>query len=292
MYKRARQVKRTGRRIPGFKPSKGMGQNFLTDRQAAVKMVEIISPEPDEMILEIGPGQGALTRVLLDAGARVHGVEYDERLFRFLGQEFEGSGKFTAACQDILTFDLGDFTRETGQAGIRVVGNLPYLISHRILQWLVSGAKCIPEAFITLQKEVAQRLLARPNTKEYGPVTITTACFYTTHKQMSLPAGYFSPRPKVGSTFLKLARQDKETGQITDTILLFDLVRQSFRQRRKMLNNNLTGWQVAGSTLDAQAVRGLEEKSGISFSRRAESLTRQEFITLSNVLHEYQHASK
>jgi 16S rRNA (adenine1518-N6/adenine1519-N6)-dimethyltransferase len=288
MYRKTRKVKKTSPRVPGFRAQKGLGQNFLTDESAARKMVSLIAPQADELLLEIGPGQGALTRILLETGARVHGVEYDEQLARYLVEHLGQTGSFTVSCQDILGFDLVEYIQEQGLTGIRVVGNLPYLISHRILQWLVRRVNIIPEAYITLQKEVGMRLTAKPNTKEYGPVTITTGCFYRTEKKMALPATSFRPRPKVDSVFLKLERSGTDEHRIAEPSLFFSLVRQSFGHRRKMLKNNLTGWQLATGPLDAGTVKNLEEKSGISFSRRAESLTRQEFITLSNVIHEHQ----
>lgn len=264
-------------------PKKSLGQNFLVDRNIARKIVEAIAPEPGEPIVEIGPGEGALTSLLLEAGATVVAVEIDPEAADAVRRRFAGTGDALRIIeQDVLKTSLPEIIREeTGLAegeAIRVVGNIPYYITSPILFHLFDQRKSVREATLMMQKEVAERLVAVPRTKEYGILAVITQSLSSPKRLLTVPPGCFHPRPKVTSAVVRLRFEDRVEIEGIEEIHR-RLVREAFGKRRKTLNNALGGLIPDGSERAE-----LFERSGIGPGQRAEELTPDEFAHLARVL--------
>ena len=253
-------------------PKKSLGQNFLVDRNIARKIVEALAPEPGEPILEIGPGEGALTGLLLDAGAEVTAVEIDPEAEAAIRGRF--GERVRVIREDILKVSIP----ELGFPGrVRVVGNIPYYITSPILFHLFDQRLVVAEAMLMMQREVAERLIAPPRTKEYGILAVMTQSLTTPERLFNVPPGCFHPRPRVTSSVVRLRFGDRV--EITGIEEIHRrLVREAFGKRRKTLNNALGGLIPDGSERAE-----LFSRSGIEPGRRAEELTPEEFAHLARV---------
>jgi 16S rRNA (adenine1518-N6/adenine1519-N6)-dimethyltransferase len=253
------------------RPRKRFGQNFLQDSRIIHKIVESIDPAPDDRLVEIGPGQGAITRDLLRAVDSLDVVELDRDLVGPLAESCGPLGELRIHNADILKFDLCGLT-EPGQP-LRVVGNLPYNISTPILFHLLERADCIRDMHFMLQKEVVQRMAASPGGKTYGRLSVMLQALCRVTPLFEIPPGAFFPPPKVDSAFVRLVPFDEPPVQIDDPQLFQQVVTQAFAQRRKTLRNSL------GKLLSAEAIEG----AGIDPGLRAERLSVEEFARLANV---------
>jgi 16S rRNA (adenine1518-N6/adenine1519-N6)-dimethyltransferase len=271
-----------------FTPRKYLGQNFLADDAFARRMVDEITVPDGEAILEIGPGFGALTRHLLNKNVMVCAVEYDRRLYNYLKDYFRNYSNFVLYHHDILSFDLAELRKHVpGNSRFVLVSNLPYTISHHVMYWLMQHYQWFNGVFLTLQKEVAAKLVALPSSKEYGPLTIAMGCFYTVRKLMHLAPRLFLPQPAVDSTYIKLTNEESVKTLLQNKPLFFDLLRLSFAQRRKMMKNNLVAAKTKYLALEQADMDRLAGLARIDLSRRAETLTKEEFIRLANTLNEF-----
>jgi 16S rRNA (adenine1518-N6/adenine1519-N6)-dimethyltransferase len=262
-----------------FIPRKHLGQNFLIDDVLAAKMVDRITVNAGEDVLEVGPGFGALTGHLLAKGIPVFAVEYDPRLCAYLEQYYRNNDKFKVTYADILAFNVDALP---SMRPLVLVSNLPYTISHDFLYWMLARRHRFVRAYVTLQKEVALRLAAVPDTREYGPLSIACGCFYQVRRIMQLSPRVFSPQPGVESAFMHLEGRPQGVARIADWEVFLRLVRAAFAQRRKMLKNNLLG--AGHLPLSGAALVELAGRCGIDPARRAETVTREEFITLTNAV--------
>lgn len=248
---------------------KRFGQNFLTDPFIARKMVEESNVSQGETILEIGAGRGILTKAILESNANVISFEIDRDLFEELKEKFEGQ-KVEFVFQDFLSF--------SGQIKVdKCISNIPYNISTPILKKLFEMQ--IPFITIMIQKEYAQRLFAKPRTKAYGSLSIFVALRADVERLFDVDRGSFFPVPKVDSTVLKITRTDRWLSLVKDEKLLDKIVRLSFSHRRKTLKNNLKGLNKQDCNLTC-----ILKEIGISEKARAEELSLDKFVELSNFL--------
>lgn len=261
-------------------PKKSLGQNFLVDRNVAQKIVRGFDPAPGERIVEIGPGEGALTGLLLEAGARVTAVELDREAAAAIERRFAAAiadGMLEILPADILTVDHAALAAERGVERMRVIGNIPYYITSPILFHLIAQRSAIGDVVLMMQREVADRLVARERTKEYGILAVAMQTYATVERLFTVPPTCFVPRPKVTSAVVRL-RFRETTGVEGIEEEHRAIVRNAFGQRRKTLNNALSGLLSDGeerSTIFAAAK--------IDPGRRAEELTRDEFAHLAGV---------
>ena len=255
--------------LPGHKPRKRFGQNFLTDAYIIDKFVASIAPKENEPVLEIGPGQGALTERLLPSGCQLTAVELDRDLASFLRISFVTRNNFKLHEGDALKFQLVELNPEP--ASLRVVGNLPYNISTPLLFHLLEQREYIKDMHFMLQKEVVQRLAAEPDSQHYGRLTVMAQYFCRVIHLFDVPPGSFFPPPKVMSAIVRLTPREPEVKAINPD-LLAKVVNQAFQQRRKTLHNTLKGLVT-----DEQM-----EAVGISPKARAETLSVSQFVTLAN----------
>ena len=253
------------------RPLKKFSQNFLTNPFYQRKIINSLHIAPTDIVLEIGPGKGALTQHIIDARPRrIIAVEIDERWVNFLNEKFGDSIEIIQ--QDILKIDLNSLINKTQR--IKVVGNLPYHITSPILFHLIDSFHLIERAVLMMQKEVAQRLSAKPNSKDYGILSVITQAYAQVEYLFEIKRGNFFPVPNVDSAVVALNFY-KEISDLADPILFRKIVRGTFNFRRKTLKNSLS------RIFDKAFVNSLDETT---LAKRPEQLTVDEFKQLTNQL--------
>lgn len=254
-----------------------LGQNFLTDRNVIERIVASVAPSTADFILEIGPGQGALTRELADSGATVVAVELDRRLAPLLAKEFSANPKVTILEADILKLDLPGTLAGITDKKWKVAANLPYNISSQVLIKFLETPALFTDLFLMLQKEVGDRLTAAPSTKEYGILTLFCRLHFDVTREFIVKPGSFHPVPKVDSAVLRFRALPGPRVDVGDELLFRRLVKAAFGQRRKTLWNCL---KSAGFAVDDDDLKSALAESAIDGLRRGETLSLDEFATL------------
>lgn len=244
---------------------KRFGQNFLKSNAIIHSIVAAINPQPGQNLIEIGPGQGALTFELLSLVKNMQAIEIDRDLFQYLQQESPKYGTLDLISADALKVDFKTFGHS-----LRVVGNLPYNISTPLLIHLLANIEGIADMHFMLQKEVVQRLAASPGSKAYGRLSVLVQYFCDVEYLFTVPPEAFDPAPKVDSAIVRLTPHKINPYPKIDVLILQQLVAKAFSQRRKTLKNNLKG-MVGADELQAL---------GVEPSRRPETLSIEEFVKL------------
>ena len=253
------------------RPLKKFSQNFLTNPFYQRKIIDSLHIVSTDIVLEIGPGKGALTQHIIDARPRrIIAVEIDERWVNLLNEKFGDSIEIIR--QDILKIDLNSLINKAQR--IKVVGNLPYHITSPILFHLIDSFHLIERAVLMMQKEVAQRLSAKPNSKDYGILSVITQAYAQVEYLLEIKRGNFFPVPNVDSAVVALNFY-KEISDLADPILFRKIVRGTFNFRRKTLKNSLS------RIFDKAFVNSLDETT---LAKRPEQLTVEEFKQLTNQL--------
>lgn len=259
----------------GIIPRKSLGQHFLRDPEVIRKIVASLNLSPQDNVLEIGCGTGALTVHLAGKVRKFVGVELDVRLFRRLNSSLAGTGvRFLHG--DVLALDLSRLAQEFSSSSgkIKVVGNLPYYLSSPIIEWLGHYSEVIHSATIMLQAEVADRLQAAPGGKEYGVLTVMTSYHFLCRRLFEVRPGSFKPVPKVSSAVVRLEPRSARPLRLSEEEPFFDFVKRSFSQRRKTMKNCLKG------RVDLERLEAGLARLGHAPDARAEVLTLDEFIEL------------
>lgn len=252
-------------------PRKRFGQHFLQDRAVIAQIISAIRPQATDQVVEIGPGRGALTTPLLARVARLDVIEFDRDLVVWLQQQFNQSSLVIHQA-DVLQFDFFQ-CYQTGHA-VKVVGNLPYNIATQLLFHLLDFLPMIKEMVFMLQQEVVERLVAVPNTSEYGKLSVLLQYFYEMETVITIPPSAFFPPPKVNSAVIRLKPQTTPPVEVNDVAIFSQIVKQAFAQRRKTLKNNLK------NICNVNELEQLE----INPQVRAENLTLLQFARLANYL--------
>lgn len=259
-------------RPPVHRARKRFGQNFLRDPGIISRIVRAIAPRPGERLVEIGPGQGALTEPLLDAAGKLEVIELDRDLIPGLRVQFFNYPDFVIHEGDALKVDFAEL-RGDGPP-LRVVGNLPYNISTPLIAHLLEAGEAIADMHFMLQKEVVERLAASPGGADWGRLSVMAQYHCRVESLFVVPPEAFVPRPKVDSSIVRLTPQAEPPQPAVDEALLFDVVRQAFAQRRKTLRNNLKG-RIGTDELEAL---------GIDPGRRPQTLNVEEYVRIANHL--------
>ena len=259
-----------------------MGQHFLADPNVAALIVRRGQFMPDDVVLEIGAGLGALTLPLAAEAKHVFAVEPDTRIAALLRSEImaAGASNVTIIERDILQLDIEALAARS-DTSLKVVGNLPYHISSQVLIRLIGFREVIDAAFLMFQKEVAERLTAKPGSKSYGRLSVLIQYCARIYLLVSVAAPAFFPKPKVDSQVVGIEFHHPVPFQATDESLLFQIVRAAFGKRRKTLKNALSGSNLG---FGDKRISAALERAGIDPRRRAETLSVAEFVTLSNSL--------
>ncbi|MGI9251657.1 MAG: 16S rRNA (adenine(1518)-N(6)/adenine(1519)-N(6))-dimethyltransferase RsmA [Pseudohongiellaceae bacterium] len=253
---------------------KRFGQNFLHDAGVIERIVDIINPQTDEHLLEIGPGRGALTDLLSNSGASLDCVELDRDLADHLQQKFSNHSNVRVMQQDILKFDLTSLSTSNATHRLRVIGNLPYNISTPVLFHLLHNHHLIQDMVFMLQLEVVQRMTADIGTKQYGRLGLMLRYYCAVEHLFNVPAAAFSPRPKVMSAMVRLVPHRPLPCPATTPKLLATVIRTAFNQRRKTLKNSLK--TIIPETLLSTIP--------VDFSQRPEQLPLADYVLISNML--------
>jgi 16S rRNA (adenine1518-N6/adenine1519-N6)-dimethyltransferase len=253
-------------------PKKNLGQHFLHDRGIIEKIMHAVHPQPGDRLVEIGPGQGAITFPLLKKHGALTVIEFDRDLITPLMEAAEGIGELTVIHKDVLKVDFGKLAADGPP--IRLVGNLPYNISTPILFHVLEHASVVRDMHFMLQKEVVERMASEPGSKVYGRLSVMLQAICTVTPLFSVPPGAFRPPPKVDSAVVRLVPRPADQIGIRDPILFEQLVRNSFGQRRKTLRNAVQSL-CTGADIEA---------AGLRPEARAEQLAVADFVRLANHL--------
>lgn len=258
----------------GVRPSKGWGQNFLTDRRVAERVLEAGNLEPEDVVLEVGPGLGALTLLMAPRVRQVIAVEVDARLVAILQEviEAEGIANITLIQANALSQPVHELLR--GEAQAKVIANIPYSITSPLLEHLLKEKARIPLMVLTVQKEVAERLTAKPGTNAYGALSVFVQYHSEAEYLGRVPASAFYPQPEVDSAIVRLTPVPDRLPPETQR-WLFKLVRAGFGKRRKTLRNALTSLFD-----DADRASAILRRAGIHTSTRAEMLSLAQWMAL------------
>ncbi len=265
-----------------LRPRKQLGQNFLSDPSTAEMIVSRADILPDDIALEIGAGLGALTIPLARSAHTVYSIEKDHKLIELLKTELlvHNVSNVILLETDILKYDFLNLA-EKENSRLVIMGNLPYNISSQILVRMLKERKAIKRAVLMVQKELAQRLLARPGNKTYGRITAMLGYCAVSKKLADVRASLFYPKPRVDSEVLEIEFITRSSPVSDDEDYLFSVIKAAFGQRRKKLKNSLAGSELGIDVNTAVSALNFAE---IDPGRRAETLSVEEFIILSNCL--------
>lgn len=262
-------------------PRRRLGQHFLRERKHLSRIIDLAEIAPGEDVLEIGVGEGALTRFLLDAGARVHGVEIDGALIPPLRSLEAARERFRLIHADALALDY-----DALPARMKVAANLPYQTASAIILRLVEKFDRFPLMILMVQREAGERLCAEPGGKDYGALTLRVGYRFEARLCGAVPPGAFRPPPRVDSAIIRLAAREAPQVEVEDESLYFRIIRAGFAHRRKTLLNNLKSLDLGVSGkgklrgLRPEDWRGLLEGLKIDPGRRAETLSAPEFARI------------
>ena len=266
----------------GFTIQKKFGQNFLIDSHVIRKIIAAAEIEKDDIVVEIGPGMGTLTQYLAEAAGKVYAVEIDKALIPILEDTLSEYDNVKIINDDILKVDINSLVAGTDQKKLKIVANLPYYITTPIIMGILEKNVNVSDMVVMVQKEVAERMDASPGTKDYGALSLAVQYRAETYLAANVPPNSFIPRPGVGSAVIRLRIYDEPKVKVKNEKLMFSLIKASFGERRKTLQNGISNYQELSFTKDevAAALRemGLDERI------RGEKLTLSEFAMLSDIL--------
>ncbi|MEI3597902.1 MULTISPECIES: 16S rRNA (adenine(1518)-N(6)/adenine(1519)-N(6))-dimethyltransferase RsmA [unclassified Oceanobacillus] len=267
-----------------FAFKKSLGQNFIIDVNILQNILKHAGVDKDSGVIEIGPGIGALTEQLAIHADKVVAFEIDQRLLPILDDTLEAYSNIEIIHQDILEADVTEVIKEQFKENqpIRIVANLPYYITTPILLKLLHDQLPVESITVMIQKEVAERMAAEPNSKSYGSLTIAIQYYTNAEVVMNVPKTVFNPQPNVDSGILKLELRKEPPVHVEDEDFFFRIVKASFAQRRKTLRNNLANLFTDMNKTEIQKVM---DRAGIDGGRRGESLSMEEFAQLANVFY-------
>lgn len=268
-----------------FAFQKKFGQNFLIDDHVITKIINAAEITKDDLVLEIGPGIGTMTQYLAESAGKVIAVEIDKNLIPILGETLAEYDNVTIINEDILKLDINRLVEEENDGKpIKVVANLPYYITTPIIMGLFESHVPLQSITVMVQKEVADRMQVGPGSKDYGALSLAVQYYAKPYIAANVPPNCFIPRPGVGSVVIRLTRYEEPPVMVKDESLMFKLIRASFNQRRKTLQNGIANSPELPYS-KAQVEKALE-KMGLAANVRGESLTLAEFAKLSDTISE------
>lgn len=266
----------------GFKLSKSLGQNFLTDKHIIDKIIDATEITEDDLVIEIGPGIGVLTAEAAQRAGKVIAVEIDKNLIPILSETLAPYDNVEVINADVLKTDLNKLIREAGFSGTKIIGNLPYYITTPIIMGLLENHVDADSITIMMQKEVADRIKSEPGRKTYGALSAAVQYYCEVDTVAIVPKEVFYPAPKVDSAVLRLNLRKESPFALLDEKMFFRCIKAGFSQRRKTLANSLL--QLGDVT--KEQVQAALSRAGIEEKRRAETLTLGEFADLANAMTE------
>lgn len=262
----------------GFKLSKSLGQNFLTDKNIIDKIIDATEITEEDLVIEIGPGIGVLTAEAAQEAKKVIAVEIDRNLIPILQDTLGGFDNVEIINEDVLKADLNGIIEKEGCRKAKIIGNLPYYITTPIIMGLLEGHVNADSITIMMQKEVADRIKSGPGTKAYGALSVAVQYYCHVNTVAIVPKEVFYPAPKVDSAVLRLDIRKEKPVDLIDEKMFFRCIKAGFGQRRKTLSNSLMG--VGDVT--KEEVKECLNAVGIEEKRRAETLSLDEFAAIAN----------
>ena len=260
-----------------FKHKKKFGQNFLTHQNEVLeKIMEVSNVTSEDTVIEIGPGEGALTELLLDSSKKLFCFEIDRDLEKILNKKFKDNSKFNLKMGDVLEADLKEILKD--EQNVKVVANIPYYITSPIINKIIEHRDKISEIYIMVQKEVAERICSKTG-KERSVLTLAVEYFGEAEYLFTIPKEFFTPIPKVDSAFMSIKLYNGKYEDMIDENIFFKYVKAAFSNKRKNILNNLS---TLGYSKDE--VREIVKEIGISDNERAENITIEKYIELAKYL--------
>ena len=267
----------------GFNFQKKYGQNFLIDTHVLDKIIGAAQIGPDDFVLEIGPGIGTMTQYLAEAAREVVAIEIDTKLIPILQDTLKEYDNVTVLNEDILKVDIRKIAEEkNGGKPIKVVANLPYYITTPIIMGLFESEVPLDSITVMVQKEVADRMQVGPGTKDYGALSLAVQYYAEPYIVANVPPNCFIPRPAVGSAVIRLTRYQEKPVKVNDASFMFKIIRASFNQRRKTLQNGL--YNSSELRIPKEKTVAALEEMGLTPTIRGEKLSLEEFAQLSDIL--------
>lgn len=270
----------------GFKFTKSLGQNFLTDGAIIEEIVAAAQASEDDLIIEIGPGMGVLTQLAAETAGHVVAIEIDQSLIPILKENLADCPNVEVVNQDVLKTDINEIIdrcrKDYGVKNVKVIGNLPYYITTPIIMKLLEDGVDADSITIMLQKEVADRIKAEPSTKAYGAISVAVGYYCTVDHIVDVPKEVFIPQPKVDSAVIRLNILKERAVKVNNEELYFEVVKAGFGMRRKTLSNSLT--LLKG--IDKPQIKEALDRAGIDPQKRAETLSLEEFAKLTDAVEE------
>lgn len=268
----------------GFKFSKSLGQNFLTDKDVIDGIIDGAEINSKDMVIEIGPGIGVLTAAAAERAGKVLAVEIDSDLMKILDETLRGYDNVKIINENVMKIDLKELiSKEAGVKynNIKVIGNLPYYATTGIIMNLLESKLPVESITIMMQKEVADRIKEKPGSRTYGALSVAVQYYCEVKVVLDVPKEVFMPQPKVDSTVLRLDMRKEPPVSLISEKMFFNCIKAGFAQRRKTLLNSLTG-----TGFDKAEIADCLDKAGIDSKRRAETLSLQDFANIANILQE------
>ncbi|MDD5594619.1 MAG: 16S rRNA (adenine(1518)-N(6)/adenine(1519)-N(6))-dimethyltransferase RsmA [Candidatus Omnitrophica bacterium] len=260
-----------------LKPKKRLGQNFLFDQNIQKKIIAACDLSSEDIILEIGPGRGELTRQIVPSVKKVYAIELDRNLYAHLKNDFQGEKKIGLFNQDILKFALNQELKQT-KGKIKIIGNIPYYISTPIIEYIIKFKDRIDCAFLTVQKEFARRMISPGGNKEFGSLSCFVQYYLKPEILFEIKKGSFFPVPKVDSSFLKLTVRKSPAVKVEDEERFFKIIRAAFNQRRKTLRNSLS------RIVSEEKLNRFFTDFQIDKNTRVEGFSLEDFAKLANLI--------
>ncbi len=268
-----------------FMFQKKFGQNFLIDTHVLEKIISSAGVTKEDCVLEIGPGIGTMTQYLAENARQVVAVEIDKNLIPILGETLAGYDNVTVINEDILKVDIKEIAEKYNDGRpIKVVANLPYYITTPIIMGLFESGVPIDNITVMVQKEVADRMQEGPGSKDYGALSLAVQYYAEPEIVANVPPNCFIPRPNVGSAVIRLTRHKEMPVQVKDAEHMFRIIRASFNQRRKTLQNGLNNSPEIPYT--KEKILAAIEQMGLPATVRGEALSLEQFAQLSDILSE------
>lgn len=266
----------------GIRPLKRLGQSFLVDNNITKKIVMISDIKSGDIVVEIGSGLGIMTAMIAQEAKRVIALEVDKYMVDILREELKNHPNVEIVQTDVLKYDFSSVFTESPQKTLKIIGNIPYNISSQILFRLIQFRDYISSMVLMFQKEVAERIIAPPGTKEYGIISVIVSMYTKPSLEVSVPGSCFYPKPNVDSSVLKLTVREAPLFNIKNPDFFSKVVKTAFSKRRKTLLNNLKYSDLLKAS--KKDITDILELLDIDSNRRGETLTVEEFGKLSNAL--------
>ena len=261
--------------------NKNLGQNFLIDDEIVLGIVNVANISKDDLVIEIGPGLGTLTKELLERAGQVTCIELDKRMIEILQDRFSMYNNFELINSDVLKVDLKEIIKKSNLANTKIVANLPYYITTPIIMKLLEERLEIQTITVMIQKEVADRLITKPGTGDTGAITYAINYYSEPKRVLEVPNTSFIPEPKVNSSVIQLKILKEPKVKIEDEEKLFELIKTAFMQKRKTLANGLANSNKYGTK---EKIEQVLNNLNIDLKIRPEKLTLEQFASLVKIL--------